>query len=117
MNLMRKCTGVICITLLSLYFQAPVIAQNAPATPGLKDAYADAFKIGMAIGAGVVSGRDAGSLALVIKHANAATPENVMKPGPIHPRPDEYNWAPADEYVAFAQANHMFVQGHTLVWH
>jgi len=114
---MKKCIGVICITLLSLYFHTPLIAQNASATTGLKDAYAGSFKIGMAIGAGVVSGRDAGSQALVIKHANAATPENVMKPGPIHPRPNEYNWAPADEYVAFAQANKMFVQGHTLVWH
>jgi endo-1,4-beta-xylanase len=107
---------VLSTMLMSLGFQYSVKAQQAPAS-SLKEAYADAFKIGMAIGAGVVSGRDAGSQALVIKHANAATPENVMKPGPIHPSLNEYNWAPADEYVAFAQANKMFVQGHTLVWH
>src|SRR6185503_252385 len=28
-----------------------------------------------------------------------------------------FNWAPADEIVAFAQANNMKMRGHTLVWH
>jgi endo-1,4-beta-xylanase len=45
------------------------------------------------------------------------TAENVMKFGPIHPRPDEYNFRAADDIVDFAEANHMQVRGHTLVWH
>jgi len=48
-------------------------------------------------------------------------PENEMKFGAIHPRPDSdpvpYNFAPADALVAFAQAHQMKVRGHTLVWH
>ena len=113
---MKRFIAILSVPLFTLCFYSRVLAQQAPAT-SLKEAYADAFKIGMAIGAGVVSWRDAGSQAIVLKHANAATPENVMKPGPIHPTLNEYNWGPADEYVAFAQANKMFVQGHTLVWH
>jgi endo-1,4-beta-xylanase len=48
-------------------------------------------------------------------------PENEMKFGPIHPRPDSdpnpYNFAGADKLVAFAQSHNMLVRGHTLVWH
>lgn len=47
--------------------------------------------------------------------------ENEMKFGPIHPRPDSdpnpYDFAGADELVAFAQSHNMLVRGHTLVWH
>jgi endo-1,4-beta-xylanase len=48
-------------------------------------------------------------------------PENAMKFGPIHPRPDTdpqpYDFRGADALVAFAQAHNMVVRGHTLVWH
>ena len=48
-------------------------------------------------------------------------PENAMKFGPIHPRPniDEqpYDFAAADRLVAFAERRGMRVRGHTLVWH
>jgi len=48
-------------------------------------------------------------------------PENEMKFGLIHPRPDydpqPYNFRGADELVAFAKSHQMRVRGHTLVWH
>ncbi len=48
-------------------------------------------------------------------------PENAMKFGPIHPRPNTdaapYDFNPADQLVAFAQQNGMRVRGHTFVWH
>jgi endo-1,4-beta-xylanase len=48
-------------------------------------------------------------------------PENEMKFGLVHPRPDSdpepYNFKGADELVAFADSHHMLVRGHTLVWH
>jgi endo-1,4-beta-xylanase len=48
-------------------------------------------------------------------------PENAMKFGPIHPRPDTdpqpYDFRTADALVEFAQAHNMVVRGHTLVWH
>ena len=43
--------------------------------------------------------------------------ENAMKFGPIHPEPATYDYAEADELVAFAQAHSMKVRGHNLVWH
>ena len=52
---------------------------------------------------------------------NQLQPENEMKFGPIHPRPDSdpnpYNFAGADKLVAFAESHNMVVRGHTLVWH
>jgi len=48
-------------------------------------------------------------------------PENAMKFGLIHPRPDTdpqpYDFSGADALVTFAQAHNMVVRGHTLVWH
>jgi len=45
------------------------------------------------------------------------TPENVMKWNAVHPAPHTYTFAQADELVAFAQAHHMQVRGHNLVWY
>ncbi len=39
----------------------------------------------------------------VLKHFNTVTIENNMKAGVINPRPGEYNWAPADQYVEFGE--------------
>jgi endo-1,4-beta-xylanase len=48
-------------------------------------------------------------------------PENEMKFGLIHPRPDSdpnpYDFSGADALVSFAQGHNMVVRGHTLVWH
>jgi endo-1,4-beta-xylanase len=48
-------------------------------------------------------------------------PENEMKFGLIHPRPDTdpnpYDFKGGDALVAFAQTHNMLVRGHTLVWH
>lgn len=94
-------------------------AANAAAQPAetLKDAYAGAFKIGVAVGGGVLSGRDPASLAILERHFNSITPENAMKPQPINPRPGVYNFEQADAIVEFAEARGMFIVGHTLVWH
>jgi endo-1,4-beta-xylanase len=47
--------------------------------------------------------------------------ENAMKWGLIHPNPpgsaNEYNFAPGDELVSFAEAHGMAVRGHNLLWH
>jgi endo-1,4-beta-xylanase len=93
---------------------APVAVQDRPA---LKDVFKDAFRMGTSVNAGVVSGRDAASQALVLRHFNSITAENVLKPGPINPRPGEWNFAPADAFVDFGVAHKMFIVGHTLVWH
>ncbi len=48
---------------------------------------------------------------------SSVTPENDMKWESIHPAPGVYDFASADALVAFAEANHQQVRGHTLLWH
>ena len=83
----------------------------------LKDVYKDAFLIGVAVNPAITSGKDKASQDIVIKHFNSITVENVMKAALINPKPGEYNFGPADDYVAFGEKNKMFIIGHTLVWH
>ena len=53
---------------------------------------------------------------LVGSEFSTVTAENVMKWETLEPTQGTYNWAPADELVAFAQAHHQLVRGHVLVW-
>lgn len=48
---------------------------------------------------------------------NFITPENVTKWEIIQPAASRWNYAPADELVAFAAKHGMKVKGHCLVWH
>ncbi|MES5816411.1 endo-1,4-beta-xylanase [Streptomyces sp. RG80] len=48
---------------------------------------------------------------------NWLTPGNAMKWGSVEPTRGSYNWAEADQIVAFAEAHDQDVRGHTLVWH
>jgi endo-1,4-beta-xylanase len=90
-------------------------ADNTPKT--LKEAYKEAFKMGCSVNASIVNGRDAGSGEIVKAQFNSVTPENVMKAETIHPKPDVWNFGPADAYVKYGEDNKMFIVGHTLVWH
>jgi len=83
----------------------------------LKDAYKDAFLVGVAVNPAITSGKDNVSQAIVVKQFNSITVENVMKAALINPQPGVYHWGPADEYVAFGEKNKLFIVGHTLVWH
>jgi endo-1,4-beta-xylanase len=93
------------------------LASQAPAQTTLKDAYQGMFKIGAAINPGHFTERDAAGAALVKKQFNTISPENDLKWERIHPTADTFNWGPADQYVAFGEANKMFIVGHCLVWH
>ena len=83
----------------------------------LKDVYKDAFLIGVAVTPAITSGQDQATQDIVIDQFNSITAENVMKAALINPQPGVYNFGPADEFVAFGEKNHMFIIGHTLVWH
>jgi endo-1,4-beta-xylanase len=54
---------------------------------------------------------------LVAQQFNCLTGENEFKPIAVHPRPDRFNFEPADRIIAFAQQHDMKVVGHTLCWH
>lgn len=94
----------------------PARAADAPATT-LKQAYANDFLVGTAVNDDIVSGKDAASQALVLKHFNAITLENAMKAEVVHPLPGQWDFKAADAFVDFGQKHHMFIVGHTLVWH
>lgn len=124
----RRCRFAWLITFL-LGVCATVHAEEKPA---LKDAYKDCFQIGVAINRTIATGsavladnvnrsleevrRDT---ALVLEQFNQISPENDLKWALVHPRPgpDGYDFAPADAYVNFGLSNHLYLVGHTLVWH
>lgn len=85
--------------------------------PTLKDAFKNSFYVGAALNNAQTTGKDVQAQSLIKKQFNTISPENVLKWGPVHPKPEEYNFKPADDYVAFGQQNNMFIVGHTLVWH
>ncbi len=85
--------------------------------PALKDVFENAFLIGGALNRRVVAGQDPNAAAIAEKHFNTATAENDLKWQRIHPQINEYNWEPADRYIAFCEKNEMAAIGHCLVWH
>ncbi|MEJ2383523.1 MAG: endo-1,4-beta-xylanase [Xanthomonadales bacterium] len=83
----------------------------------LKDAFADAFRIGVALNRAQIMGEDDGALSLTARQFNSVTAENVMKWEEIEPAEGQFDWTAADALVAFAEAHGMEVAGHVLVWH
>jgi endo-1,4-beta-xylanase len=85
--------------------------------PALKDVFKNDFLIGGALNRPLVTGRDPNAAAIAEKHFSTITAENDLKWQLVHPQPNQYNWEPADRYVAFGEKNQMFIIGHCLVWH
>jgi endo-1,4-beta-xylanase len=91
-------------------------AENA-GQPALKDVFKDDFLVGAALSVEQVTGQEPDAMAVVEKHSNSITPENILKWEEVHPQPDRYNFGPPDQYVAFGEEHGMHIIGHTLVWH
>jgi endo-1,4-beta-xylanase len=111
---MNRTAAVASFAILWIGAAQGVAGQNVPA---LKDIFKDHFLIGGALNRNVVTGRDPNAAAIAGKHFNTATAENDLKWQLIHPQPNQYNWEPADSYVAFCEKNQMAPIGHCLVWH
>ena len=91
-----------------------------PASPHDNSLRALAARVGLRIGNAVnmdVLGVDAQYTDIAGSQFSSSTPENVMKWQPVEPTQGQYNWAPADGLVAFADQHGQRVRGHTLVWH
>ena len=91
--------------------------QTETTSQTLKEAYSDAFKIGVAINATIVSGEDSRAQEIILEQFNTVTPENVMKAEVINPEPGIFDFTAADAYVDFSEKNNLFTVGHTLIWH
>jgi endo-1,4-beta-xylanase len=92
------------------------VAYTQPAAQ-LKDEFWGIFRIGAAVNQSQFEERDGREAAIVARQFNTISPENVLKWEAIHPRPDGYDFDPADRYVAFGEKYKMFIVGHNLVWH
>jgi endo-1,4-beta-xylanase len=107
-------------------------AARSADSPTLKHAYKDHFYVGTAINRSIATGTPARvgftnrtpeqvqkDIALVTEQFNQVVAENDMKWLFIHPREgaDGYVFGPADAFVNFGLSNHMYLAGHTLVWH
>jgi endo-1,4-beta-xylanase len=112
-----KPENILAVTSVLLSVFGPVFCGGVPDQPALKDAFKKEFLIGAALNDDVVSGRDPKAAALVTKHCNTITAEDVMKWALIHPELSRYDFTPADRFVEFGEKNNMFIIGHTLVWH
>lgn len=88
-----------------------------PIRPSLRELYKGHFLVGAALNERQFKGEDPAADAIVRTHFNTISPENVLKWEIVHPRPGGYDFTLPDAYVAYGEANRMFVIGHTLVWH
>jgi endo-1,4-beta-xylanase len=96
---------------------AAFLATSGFAQTTLKEAFKNDFLIGAALNEAEFTGRNTNAAALVKAQFNTISPENALKWESIHPRPAEYDFKAADQYVRFGQQNGMFIIGHNLVWH
>lgn len=112
---MKPRTKVRSAGLAVLIVACAMAAAQAPNS--LKDAYKGDFVIGAAMNEAQITGQDQRGDGLIESQFNSVSPENVLKWESIHPQPDKYDFDLADKYVAFGQEFHMFIVGHTLVWH
>jgi GH35 family endo-1,4-beta-xylanase len=82
---------------------------------GMKDAYKDYFKIGVAVNRRNVSVPD--QMQLIQKEFNSITAENTMKPISVHPKEGVWNWGGADSVANYCRENGIPLRGHCLCWH
>jgi GH35 family endo-1,4-beta-xylanase len=83
--------------------------------PTIKDTYRSHFLIGMA---GDLPGNYSDlERSIVAENFNIVTPENCMKPAPVHPSEDTWRFERPDALVKWCADNKIAVHGHTLVWH
>jgi len=95
-------------------FDAPGVQA---AGPSMKDAYRGAFLIGTALDFRRPDEFTAAELDLITSQFNTMTPENSMKPGPVHPQENTWNWTQPDALISFCEKNAITPIGHTLAWH
>jgi len=82
----------------------------------LKAAYAEHFKVGVALPSAVFSGSDRLAAQLAKAQFNRITAENETKWKAVHDGP-AFTFSVADGFVRFGRRNDMEIHGHTLVWH
>jgi endo-1,4-beta-xylanase len=113
--------GAVALATASVLNTMPATAGNtvAPQDQSLRSlGLRHGLHIGTAVGMEALNdAADPQYRALASSEFSTVTAENVMKWESLEPTRGTYNWAPADELIAFAERNHQLVRGHVLVWH
>jgi endo-1,4-beta-xylanase len=99
---------------------APAGSDTAPwksgdPIPSLREAFRGELRIGAAVGAGLLQSAD--TRAFLERQLDVVTPETELKPLALAPREGQYDFAPADAIVDWANQHGLKVRGHCLVWH
>ena len=94
-----------------------VLAAPNNAVAPLKDAFQGKFLLGTILSSGALRGDSEAAAALALKHFDAFTPENAMKPDALQPREGEFHFEAADHFVELAEKHGATPIGHVLVWH
>jgi len=106
--------GVAALLSLSASAQwGPPKEDNDPT--GLKDAYKDYFKIGVAVNMGNMNREN--EIEVILREYNSITAENDMKPVSVHPQENVWTWQKADSIANFCRKHNIKMRGHCLVWH
>jgi len=106
--------GLIVCLFVSLSVSCKTVAKPQSS---LKEALKNKFLIGVAINTDQVSGKDSAALRVIKQQFNSVVAENCMKSEEIQPKEGEFDFTKSDQFVNFGQKNHMFIIGHTLIWH
>ena len=90
---------------------------SVPADPGLNErAMAGNRFFGTALNDKLLED-DRAYMNRVRSECGMVTGETAFKWGELRPKPDEWNWHPADAVMAFAARRGIQARGHTLLWH
>jgi len=92
-------------------------STNSMAQTTLGEATKGKFLFGVAVNTRQVKGDIPAETDIIVKEFTTIVAENCMKPGPIHPEENKYNWENPDMLVAFGEKNKQVVTGHCLIWH
>jgi endo-1,4-beta-xylanase len=106
-------TGIFMSSLLS----GCVTGGGSHPTTALKDVFKNDFLIGVAVNQKQFNDEDRRGDPIIKTQFNSISPENVLKWESVHPLPGSYAFEEPDRYVDFGESNHMFIIGHTLIWH
>jgi endo-1,4-beta-xylanase len=112
----------ICATTLAVGGNSTATADSSaripdPTTASLRQlARHTKLQVGTAVDMSALAD-DATYRSLVAREFSSVTPENVMKWEVVEPQRGQFDFAAADDLVAFARAHRQVVRGHTLLWH
>ena len=101
-------------TMKAVVFGLALVASQSTYAQGLKDAYKDYFKVGVALNTRNFSEAEQ---KVILENYNSVTCENDMKPGELHPNEGEWRWEKADSIANWCRRNKIPMRGHCLVWH